>query len=341
MTLRTKLLIILCLFALEGWSQKNTADKPMSGNPILEGWYADPEGIIFDSLYWIYPTFSAAFGEQVYLDAFSSPDLITWQKHPHIIDTTAVTWAKQAMWAPSVVKKGKKYYLFFSANDIQTPESRWWKEGESMTYGGIGVGVSDHPGGPFQDYLGKPLIAKVYNQAQPIDPFVFQGEDKQYYIIYGGWGRCNVGRLNNDLTALVPFENGKLVKEITPEGYVEGPILFSRKGQYYFMWSEGNWTQSNYQVAYGTTSNPLGPFDRKGVVLQKDERIATGAGHHSVINPPGTDDWYIIYHRRPIPNEGRDHRVVCIDRLYFNDDGTIQPVEMTREGVARRPLVAP
>jgi hypothetical protein len=61
-----------------------------------------------------------------------------------------------------------------------------------------------------------------------------------------------------------------------------------------------------------------------------------GAGHHSVVNVPGTDDWYIFYHRRPIPNKGRDHRVVCIDRMYFNPDGTIKPVKMTWEGVRKR-----
>ena len=28
--------------------------KEFSGNPIVEGWYADPEGIVFGDEYWIY-----------------------------------------------------------------------------------------------------------------------------------------------------------------------------------------------------------------------------------------------------------------------------------------------
>jgi GH43 family beta-xylosidase len=78
----------------------------------------------------------------------------------------------------------------------------------------------------------------------------------------------------------------------------------------------------------------MGPFRRIGTILESDENVATGAGHNSVIHIPGTDRWLIVYHRRPIPNEDRDHRVTCIDKLEFNNDGTIRPVVMTFEGVS-------
>jgi beta-xylosidase len=91
-------------------------------NPVIEGWYADPEGIIFDQEYWIYPTYSAPYEEQVFLDAFSSKDLVNWEKHEGIIDTSAVKWAWRAMWAPAIVAKDGKYFLFFAANDIQNNE---------------------------------------------------------------------------------------------------------------------------------------------------------------------------------------------------------------------------
>jgi hypothetical protein len=45
-----------------------------SGNPILPGWYADPEAHVFDGQYWIFPTYSAPYAEQTFLDAFSSRD---------------------------------------------------------------------------------------------------------------------------------------------------------------------------------------------------------------------------------------------------------------------------
>jgi beta-xylosidase len=313
-----------CFVSLLAFSQKN---------PVIDGWYADPEGVIFDKNYWIYPTYSARYEKQVFLDAFSSKDMVNWKKHPHIIDTSEIKWAKMAMWAPAIIKKDHRYFLFFSANDIQSKQ----RNGQADdTLGGIGIAVADDPGGPFKDYLGKPLINKFYNNAQPIDQYVFKDKDGQYYIIYGGWGKCNVGKLNEDFTGLVPFSDRMLVKEITPKGYVEGPTMFIRNGKYYLMWSEGGWTNGTYKVAYAVSDNVLGPFERKATILEADETIATGAGHHSVINIPGTDDWYIVYHRRPIPNLDRDHRVVCIDRMFFDTGGNIKNVKMTFEGVKRK-----
>ena len=204
--------------------------------------------------------------------------------------------------------------------------------------GGIGIAVAEKPEGPYVDYLGKPLINEIYNRAQPIDQFVFQDQDGQYYMVYGGWGRCNIVRLNGDFTGILPFEDGELAREITPEGYVEGPVMFYRGDQLYFMWSEGNWGDGTYNVAYAMADSPFGPFERIGTVLDSDPEIATGAGHHEVLNIPGTDAWYIVYHRRPVPNEGRDHRVVCIEPLQFSEEGKIIPVRVSAEGVRARPL---
>jgi beta-xylosidase len=304
-----------------------THDPVYSGNPLFDGWYADPASRIYNDTFWIFPTYSDYFHRQVYFDCFSSPDLINWTKHERIIDTTEVQWADSAMWAPASVKKDGKYYFFFAANDMY--------EGD---IGGIGVAVSDRPEGPYKDLLGKPLIGEIVNGAQPIDQYVFQDTDGTYYMYYGGWGRCNVVRLNDDFTGLVPFDDGTLYREVTPENYVEGPFMFIRDGKYYFMWSEGNWTGPHYRVAYAISDNPFGPFERKGIILQQDPEVARGAGHHSVLEVPGEDEYYIIYHRRPLEETHQNHRVVCIERLEFDSDGNIKPVRITFEGVAARTL---
>src|SRR3954462_9636571 len=135
------------------------AQAPRAANPVIPGWYADPEAHVFNGQYWIFPTYSAPYNQQVFMDAFSSTDLITWTKHERIIDTASVKWAKRAMWAPSIIEKGGWYYLFFGANDIQNDQEK----------GGIGVARSRSPGGPFVDHLGKPLIDAFHNGAQPID----------------------------------------------------------------------------------------------------------------------------------------------------------------------------
>ncbi|PKP29911.1 MAG: arabinan endo-1,5-alpha-L-arabinosidase [Bacteroidetes bacterium HGW-Bacteroidetes-17] len=333
---------------------KQTSDNSThSGNPIFPGWYADPEGIIFNNEFWIYPTYSddyevpdrsIEFSElqlkaqkntineqylkQTFINAFSSKDLVTWVKHPHVLDIKDVTWASYSIWAPSIIKANNQYYLFFSANDIQNDQE----------YGGIGVAVADNPGGPFMDALGKPLINKFFNGAQPIDQFVFKDDDGQIYMYYGGWRHCNVVKLSKDLLNLEPFEDGQLIKEITPDNYVEGPFVLKRKDKYYLMWSEGGWMGPDYSVAYAIGDTPIGPFNRIGKILQQDSTIATGAGHHSVISIPNTDEHYIVYHRRPLNTKDPHHRETCMDMLNFDERGYINPIIMTNSGVKKQIL---
>ncbi len=327
-----------------------------AANPIVPGWYADPEIRIFAGRYWIYPTYSADDGaparastfspeqdrmrarsdliwapflKHTFLDAFSSPDLVQWTKHARVLDVENVKWAAYAMWAPSAVEHKGKYYLFFGANDIKS----------NGQLGGIGVAVGDRPEGPFKDALGKPLIGAIHNGAQPIDQMVFKDDDGQVYMYYGGWRHLNVVKLAPDLLSVVAFADGTTFKEITPDpAYVEGPFMAKRNGKYYLMWSEGDWTGPEYSVAYAMSSSPFGPFKRIAKILEQDSRVATGAGHHSVVNIPGADDWYITYHRRPLGETDGNHRQLAIERLDFNPDGTIRPVKLTTVGVTPRPL---
>jgi beta-xylosidase len=345
---------LLALLALINPAAAAPAGQPpMTGNPILPGWYADPEAAIFDHKYWIYPTYSAHAGQpdqsasftpaqlqarqgkiwapfltQTFFNAFSSRDLVTWEKHSHVLDVADVSWAAYALWAPAIVRKDDRYFLFFSANDIKN----------NAQLGGIGVAVATSPAGPFRDHLGRPLIGQIHHGAQPIDQCVFRDTDGQYYLVYGGWKHCNLAKLNDTFTDLVPFADGETFKSITPENYVEGPFLFKRREKYYLMWSEGNWTGPDYCVAYAMADSPLGPFKRLATVLAQDPAVARGAGHHSVINIPQTDEWYIVYHRRPLTTKDPNQRETCIDRMEFDEAGLIRPVKITFEGVPRRPL---
>lgn len=349
-------ILSFCVFMVIGFNIYSQTDKLSdatikSGNPIFKGWYADPEGVIFGNQYWIYPTYSDDYGQpdrslefteqqlqaqkktinqqylkQTFFNAFSSNDLVNWEKHSHVLEIKNVKWASYSLWAPSIIEANNKYYLFFSANDIQNNDET----------GGIGVAVSENPDGPFVDAIGKPLIDKFHNGAQPIDQFVFRDNDGSIYLYYGGWGRCNVVKLNDDFISLKAFDDGVVFKEITPQNYVEGIFMFKRNDKYYFMWSEGSWYGSDYSVAYAIGNSPIGPFNRIEKILKQDSLIATGAGHNSIINIPGTDEYYIIYHRRPLNTTNGNHREICIDRLYFDDKGFIKPVKMTVEGVKKR-----
>lgn len=288
-------------------------------NPISEEWYADPEAVVYDGEYWIFPTLSQRFSKQTHFDAFSSNDLKTWTKHENILTQEGCSWIRRALWAPAAIKHNGNYYLFFSANDVH--------EGEE---GGIGVAVASRPEGPYADAIGKPLIGDIINGAQPIDQCVFKDDDGTIYMYYGGWQHCNMCILNDTLNGFVPLGDGSLFREVTPENYVEGPFMLKRGGKYYFMWSEGSWYENDYKVAYAIADTPYGPFERKATILESDSEIGTGAGHHSVIKSQGDNNYYIVYHRHPLDATDGNHRVLCIDRLEFAQDGTIIPVKMTK-----------
>lgn len=277
-------------------------------NPIFPGWYADPELHFFEGRFWIYPTYSAAYEEQTFFEAFSSADLKEWRNEGRILDFADVPWStNRAAWAPSCAEKDGRYYFYFSAGDGA----------------GIGVAVADSPGGPFRDALGEPLIREYHHGAQPIDAHAFIDDDGQAYLYYGGWRHAVVVRLAADMI----HTEGDFI-EITPENYVEGPFMVKRNGVYTFMWSEGSWGDASYSVAYARSNSPFGPFVREGKVLESDPAIGNSAGHHSVLELPN-DEWLICYHRRPIDETARDHRVVCIDRMVFEPDGSIRPVVLT------------
>ena len=167
---------------------------------------------------------------------------------------------------------------------------------------------------------------------QTLNAHLFQDDDGTPYLYWGGWKRCVVAKMTDDLLAI----DGD-IREITPDDYVEGPFMVKHNGVYILMWSEGGWGDGSYQVAYGRADSPYGPFAREGTVLRADPEIASSAGHHSVLRLPGSDEFVICYHRRPLGIDARDHRVTCLDRLAIHDDGTVEPVVTTHEGVGAHP----
>jgi beta-xylosidase len=289
-------------------------------NPIVPGWYADPEAMIVDGTYWIYVTRSHTdYKQQMNLDAFHSVDLIHWTKHEGIIEMNDFPWIWRAVWAPSMIEHRGKYYLIFASNDIQSNEE----------IGGLEIAVADHPAGPFRGYLGKPLIDRFIHDAQPIDAHFFKDDDGTIYVYYGGWSHCNVAKMNDNMTGFEPIDHQlETILPITPPGYCEGPCMLKKDGKYMFMWSKGNWVNESYCVAYGVSASPTGPFVEQGVVLQSQPPIAEGPGHHSYLYIADADEWLIVYHRRIIGDTDPGSRVLCIDRMHIDHTG-IHPVTMT------------
>lgn len=292
----------------------------MTGNPLFQGWYADPEIHYFAGRYYIYPTGSRDLAFQASFECWSSADLTDWRNEGTILDFADVPWSTNyAAWAPSCAEYNGRYFFYFSAGDGA----------------GLGVAVSDSPVGPFHDAIHHPLVGYYPHGAQPIDAHCFTDDaDGRSYLYFGGHGVCVVGRLAPTMLAI-----DRNFRDITPApGYVEAPFMVKRRDIYYLMWSEGDWVDHTYLAAYGMSDNPYGPFEYGGKILENNPEVANGAGHHSVLKLPGTEDeWVICYHRRPLEAADAHHRVTCLDRLTFRGDGSIAPVKLTFDGVPAHP----
>ncbi|WP_175636323.1 family 43 glycosylhydrolase [Pedobacter ghigonis] len=300
-------------------------------NPVLNGYYADPE-IIYSNKnkkYYLYPTSDGFTGwSGTYFKTFSSADLVNWKDEGVILDLEKdVSWAKKNAWAPTITEKkingSYKYFYYFTAAQK------------------IGVAVADDPAGPFKD-SGKALISKRpagTRGGQEIDPDVFTDPKTGKSYLFWGNGHMAVAPLNDDMVSV----DTTSIRVITPNSsFREGTEIFYRKGKYYFLWSEDDTRSENYRVRYGYADSLTGkmiiPTDNL-ILSKRPEKGIYGTGHNSVIKVPGKDEWYMVYHRfnRPkgitMGDAAGYNREVCIDKMEFNTDGTIKAVEPTLKGI--------
>jgi hypothetical protein len=130
-----------------------------------------------------------------------------------------------------------------------------------------------------------------------------------------------------------------IVKVLSPQGltgYWEAPWLFKRNGLYYLAYARGNPATGGNPatIDYATATAPLGPWTYRGRIL--DTVTNTTTNHSAIVEFNG--QWYIVYHNGMLPGGGEFRRSVCIDKLFFNDDGTIQKVVQTLSPAALEPV---
>ena len=316
---------------------------PNHKQPILSGFHADPEVLYSNKTkkYYIYSTTDGTPGWGGHdFSVFSSENLVDWKDEGKMLDVKGdqVKWATGNAWAPCIIEKkvGKayKYFFYFSAHNPKSNRKE------------IGVAVSDSPTGPFVD-SGAPIITdadrpKEARGGQAIDVDVFQDPKTGKFYLYWGNGFMAGAELNDDMLSV----KKETITHLTPKGgnlqswaFREGAYVFYRKGTYYFMWSVDDTGSPNYHVCYGTAKSPLGPIsideNNYMVIKQKPEDQIYGTAHNSVLQIPGKDEWYIVYHRinkNFVHHESGIHREVCIDRMTFDKQGRIIPVTPTLDG---------
>ena len=286
-----------------------------SGNPILPGDFADPSVLVHQDTFYIYATTGSE------ATVWYSPDFREWK-------LTTLNWptsmGQPDVWAPAVTQgTDGRFYLYTSTNH------------------NIYAGVANHPKGPFTNILGGDSIfirnRQWWEKMHSIDADCFVDDDGQAYLYWGSGfefkdGICAVGRLDKDMAS---FKEDPIL--ITPNEYFEGPHMMKRNGIYYLMYSDSLYYDSTYKVRYATSSSPMGPFEegRNSPILKStpDGKV-TGPGHHYTLRRG--DQYYIVYHAHALPEvkpNGGLIRQVFIDKLEFEEDGAIKPVEATDKGV--------
>ncbi|KAH0375470.1 Arabinanase/levansucrase/invertase, partial [Aureobasidium melanogenum] len=295
----------------------DTADTPSiasrtsGGLPVLKGYFADPNIAVFNKTYYIYATTDGfpGWGGQVFY-AWSSPDLVDWTRseEPFLIlngTNGNVPWATGNAWAPTIIERYGKYYFYFSGRNSAYDRKT------------IGVAIADSPSGPF---TAEPTAMILNNErlttGQAIDSDAFLDPVSGKYFLLWGNGNPLLAELNDNMTSI----NWSTAQNITGlVDFREGLFINYRKGLYHITYSIDDTGSENYRVGYATSTCITGNYTYRGVVLQKDvSQGILATGHDSIINVPGTDKWYMAYHRFAIPGGNGTHREVTIDEVTFD-----------------------
>ena len=302
-------------------------------SPSIPGLYADPNVVAYGDTYYIYATadgYPGWGGKDFYV--WSSTDLVSWERSETPILTLdgtngTVPWATGNAWAPTIAEKDGKFYFYFS--------------GHNATYDRktIGVAVADSPEGPFTaDPTAMILNNESVTSGQAFDPAAFVDPVSGKHYLFWGNGSPVYAELADDMRSIKP-NTLKKISGLTD--FREGAFVNYRDGLYHLTYSIDDTGSENYKVGYATATSVDGPWTYRGVILQKDPSLGILAtGHNSVLNVPGTDDWYIVYHRFALPGGDGQHRETTIDRLTFNPEtGLINPVTPTLTSVPAQTIV--
>lgn len=293
-------------------------------NPFLPSWEYIPDGEprVFGNRVYIYGSHDRAGSDKFCdkkLKVWSAPldNLNDWVCHGHIFHTCGdrdhasdTDWTDGDLYAPDVVEKDGKYYLF------------------AYIMGAKGcVAVSDRPEGPFT------LISR-YQYTIPdsdcgdgwfVDPGVLVDDDGRVYI-YCGFERSFMAEVNpENMTEIL--ENSYIADIIPTEppfAFFEACSLRKIGSVYYLIYSP----RVGSRLVYATSTSPTGPFTFRGVIVDNGVDYPGGNNHGSICNIRG--QWYIFYHR--MTNNTIMSRRACVERIEILSDGTIPQVEMTSLG---------
>ncbi len=294
-------------------------------NPFLPLWEYIPDGEprVFGDRVYIYGSHDNA-GSDSFCDyklkVWSAPvdNLNNWTCHGDIFHTrpdrdhpSDTDWTDYPLYAPDVVEKDGKYYLYCYI---------LWNKGC--------VAVSDKPEGPFR-LLSKykyDLPDNLVEDGVFVDPGVLVDDDGRVYI-YCGFEKSYMAELKSNMYEVI---SDSYIPDIIPadksdeKGFFEACSMRKVGNTYYLIYSpnKGN------RLEYMTSDSPRGPFAYRGTIVDNGIDYPAGNNHGSICNING--QWYIFYHR--MTNATITSRRACVEKIEILPDGTIPQVEMTSLG---------
>ncbi|WP_018275391.1 glycoside hydrolase family 43 protein [Teredinibacter turnerae] len=318
--------------------------------PLVKNIYtADPSAHVFNGKIYIYPSHDIDAGipfndngdhfgmEDYHVISMDSPEAEAVDNGValHVKD---VPWAARQMWAPDAAHKDGKYYLYFPAK----------REDDIFQ---IGVAVSDSPTGPF---VAQPEAIKG---SYTIDPAVFEDDDGNYYMYFGGiWGGQLQNYRNNTYSAsnqepadnepalgpiaakmsddMLEFaEEPRELQIIDDEGnpllagdhdrrFFEASWMHKYNGKYYFSYSTGD----THFLCYAIGDNPYGPFTYAGRILNP---VVGWTTHHSIC--AYEDRWFLFYHDSTLSKGVTHLRSIKMAEIKYDADGKIITMDPYRD----------
>jgi beta-xylosidase len=291
----------------------------IQGNPIITDKYTgDPAAMVHGNTVYLYAGHDEAPDDQErYVMnewlVYSSTNMTDWTAHPSPLKPKDFAWAKGDAWASQVIERDGKFYWYVAV------------EHGSIKGKAIGVAVADNPLGPFKDAKGSAIITNDMTTDtkitwDDIDPTVYIDDDGQAYLYWGNT-QCYYIKLKSNMID----QDGPIHKVDLPN-FTEAPWIHKHKDWYYLSYAY----QFPEKIAYAMSRKITGPWEFKGILNEVAGNSNTN--HQSIIDFKGKS--YFIYHNGSIPTHGGSfRRSVCIDRLYYNTDGTMKRVIMTTEGL--------
>lgn len=290
-----------------------------SGNPIIQHIFtADPCAMVYNDTLYLFTGHDEqnTTSEWFYMrnwHVFSTTDMVNYTDHGAKLSYTDFSWASGNAFAGHCVFNNGKFWWYVP----MTHKTDKVNEGFA-----IGVAVSDHPAGPYADALGEALITDYTPNSVPlnIDPAVFIDDDGQVYLFWGSWGECRMVKLKDNMIEL----DGD-VQTVNTNYFFEAPWVHKRDGMYYLNYA------SKYPsvIAYATSDNIHGPWGYRGILNDYVENSETN--HPSIVQYK--QNWYFFYHNGALPTGGNWRRSVCVEQLFYNEDGTMKKIVQTTEGV--------